>query len=267
MRKASQFSLFFVAALLPAQLSFADDSARLLRVDHYVRVHSTVPAIAGQTSQIYVREVVQAGIALRGPAPDRVALFVHGAGTPAEVAFDVPYPGLQLDGVPGARGLRRVLHGHDGLRALHAACADERPVQSLARAAGRLHPRAHSRALFAQLSASVDHHRVGLERSGRRDRLPAFAASCRQGEHGGMVAGRSARRRLHGAASGTSKPIGVAGSRVQSRGLRRSAGAVAGRWNHDDHASPTTSSPRIGRVKPVAPIKWIRLPAIRCGSR
>ena len=91
MRKASQFSLFFVAALLPAQLSFADDSARLLRVDHYVRVHSAVPAIAGQTSQIYVREVVQAGIALRGPAPDRVALFVHGAGTPAEVAFDVPF--------------------------------------------------------------------------------------------------------------------------------------------------------------------------------
>ena len=30
-------------------------------------------------------------MALRGPAPDRVALFVHGAGTPAEVAFDVPY--------------------------------------------------------------------------------------------------------------------------------------------------------------------------------
>lgn len=79
-----------IAALL-ASLSFADDSARLLRVDHYVRVHSTVPSIAGQTSQIYVREVVQAGIALRGPAPDRVALFVHGAGTPAEVAFDVPY--------------------------------------------------------------------------------------------------------------------------------------------------------------------------------
>src|SRR5665213_2337103 len=91
MRKASRFLLFFVTALLPAQLSFADDSARLLRVDHYVRVHSTVPAIAGQTSQIYVREVVQAGIALRAPAPERVALFVHGAGTPAEVAFDVPY--------------------------------------------------------------------------------------------------------------------------------------------------------------------------------
>jgi pimeloyl-ACP methyl ester carboxylesterase len=91
MPKTVRFSLFFVTALALAQFAFADDSARLLRVDHYVRVHSTVPAINGQTSQIYVREVVEAGIALRGPSPDRVALFVHGAGTPAEVAFDAPY--------------------------------------------------------------------------------------------------------------------------------------------------------------------------------
>jgi pimeloyl-ACP methyl ester carboxylesterase len=91
MRKTARLLLLLAATLLLAQLSFADDSARLLRVDHYVRVRSTVPAIAGQTSQIYVREVVQAGVALRGPAPDRVALFVHGAGTPAEVSFDVPY--------------------------------------------------------------------------------------------------------------------------------------------------------------------------------
>jgi len=42
--------------------------------------------------QLYVRERVLAGAALRGSfAPDRVVLFVHGAGTPAEVAFDVPY--------------------------------------------------------------------------------------------------------------------------------------------------------------------------------
>jgi pimeloyl-ACP methyl ester carboxylesterase len=77
---------------LAAGLSQADDGARPLTVDHYVRVRSTVPAIAGQTTQIYVREVVLAGSALRSPASaDRVVLFVHGAGTPAEVAFDVPY--------------------------------------------------------------------------------------------------------------------------------------------------------------------------------
>ena len=64
----------------------ADDGDHLLRIDHYVPVHSTVPAIAGQLTQIYVREVVEAGAVLRGgPAADRVALFIHGAGTPAEV--------------------------------------------------------------------------------------------------------------------------------------------------------------------------------------
>ncbi len=72
-------------------VSAGDDGERLLTIDHYVRVKSTVPALAGQEVPIYVRERVQAGLALRGgPAPDRVALFVHGAGTPAEVAFDVP---------------------------------------------------------------------------------------------------------------------------------------------------------------------------------
>ncbi len=81
-----------VVALAAPAAALADDGARLLRVDHYVRVRSTVPAIAGQTTQIYVREVVLAGEALRDSAsPDRVVLFVHGAGTPAEVAFDVPY--------------------------------------------------------------------------------------------------------------------------------------------------------------------------------
>ena len=70
----------------------ADDSDRLLTIDHYVRVTSTVPAIAGQPAQLYVRERVLAGGVLRSSSfGDRVVLFVHGAGTPAEVAFDVPY--------------------------------------------------------------------------------------------------------------------------------------------------------------------------------
>ncbi len=71
--------------------SAADDGQRMLTMDHYVRVASAVPAITGQPAQIYVRERVSAGVALRGAvAPDRVVLFVHGAGTPAEVAFDAP---------------------------------------------------------------------------------------------------------------------------------------------------------------------------------
>jgi len=81
----------FVAPIAVAALK-ADDSDRLLTIDHYVRVTSTVPAIAGQPAQLYVRERVLAGGALRSSSfGDRVVLFVHGAGTPAEVAFDVSY--------------------------------------------------------------------------------------------------------------------------------------------------------------------------------
>jgi pimeloyl-ACP methyl ester carboxylesterase len=68
------------------------DNHRALSVDHYVRVKSTVPAIAGQPAHIYVRERMLPGTVVRSAGlADRVVLFVHGAGTPAEVAFDVPY--------------------------------------------------------------------------------------------------------------------------------------------------------------------------------
>ena len=72
--------------------ALAADDGRLLRVDHYVSVKSTVPAIAGQTTAIYVREVVLAGTGMRSrPSADKTVLFIHGAGTPAEVSFDVPH--------------------------------------------------------------------------------------------------------------------------------------------------------------------------------
>ena len=81
-----------ILALSVASLSFGEDSARLLTIDHYVRVHSTVPAIAGQDVPFYVRERALAGSALRSVSTaDRVVLFVHRAGTPAEVSFDVPH--------------------------------------------------------------------------------------------------------------------------------------------------------------------------------
>ena len=90
--KLSLSQTAIVMALGFATFGFGDDGGRLLRVDHYVQVHSTVPAISGQDTEIYVREVVEAGTVLRGgPTGDRVALFIHGAGTPGEVSFDVPY--------------------------------------------------------------------------------------------------------------------------------------------------------------------------------
>jgi pimeloyl-ACP methyl ester carboxylesterase len=89
--KSTALAVSFLALFL-TQSAFSDDGGHLLSVDHYVRVHSTVPSINGQLTQVYVREVVRAGTALReGALGDRVVLFVHGAGTPAEVSFDVPY--------------------------------------------------------------------------------------------------------------------------------------------------------------------------------
>lgn len=85
----------------------ADDSQQILTVDHYVLHESTVPAIKGDSAQLYVRERVKAGTVLRasGGLAGRVVLFVHGAGTPAEVAFDVPYQDYSWMAYLAAAGL------------------------------------------------------------------------------------------------------------------------------------------------------------------
>src|SRR5689334_23081471 len=88
MRRSLPGSLFVLVA---ACATVGDDASRLVTIDHTVRVKSTAPAIAGQEARIYVREVVRADRAARGATSDGVVLFVHGAGTPAEVTFDVPY--------------------------------------------------------------------------------------------------------------------------------------------------------------------------------
>lgn len=91
------FRLFFMLSatvifMIVANAVIADDGGQLLTMDHYVSLHSSVPSIAGQVTELYVRERLRAPTALRGSSlENRVALFVHGAGTPAEVAFDVPY--------------------------------------------------------------------------------------------------------------------------------------------------------------------------------
>jgi pimeloyl-ACP methyl ester carboxylesterase len=75
------------ALALAAWPALADDIATR---DHVVPVTSIVPAIAGQTASLYVRERATPDVLEKG-AGDKVVLFVHGAGTPAEVSFDVPY--------------------------------------------------------------------------------------------------------------------------------------------------------------------------------
>jgi pimeloyl-ACP methyl ester carboxylesterase len=83
---------FVSLSSLLVQSTIADDSDSIVTVDHYVSVHSSVPSMAGQITQMYVRERTRTGIALRPTSlANRVVLFIHGRGTPAEVAFDVPY--------------------------------------------------------------------------------------------------------------------------------------------------------------------------------
>ena len=67
------------------------DRAGLVSTDHYVPVKSTAPSMAGQLALIYVREIRLAEATSPGGPGAGVVLFVHGAGTPAEVSFDVPY--------------------------------------------------------------------------------------------------------------------------------------------------------------------------------
>jgi pimeloyl-ACP methyl ester carboxylesterase len=70
----------------------ARDSEPILTIDHYVSMRSSIPDLSGQNTRIYVRERAKAGtIARDAAAANRVVLFIHGAGTPAEVAFDVPH--------------------------------------------------------------------------------------------------------------------------------------------------------------------------------
>jgi pimeloyl-ACP methyl ester carboxylesterase len=80
-------ALALLAAFVPPVWG---EDAKILTADHYVGIKSTVPAIAGQDAKLYVRERGTAAVLKHG-AGDKVVLFVHGAGTPAEVSFDVPY--------------------------------------------------------------------------------------------------------------------------------------------------------------------------------
>jgi pimeloyl-ACP methyl ester carboxylesterase len=74
---------------MPGASVAGNDSVQLVGLDHYVRARSIAPSMNGQTAQLYVRERVEGRALLHGSSG--VVLFVHGAGTPAEVAFDVPY--------------------------------------------------------------------------------------------------------------------------------------------------------------------------------
>jgi pimeloyl-ACP methyl ester carboxylesterase len=69
----------------------AAQAATVLTTDRYVKAISTVPVMTGQAAQLFVRERAMPSTLAGAPLTGKVVLFVHGAGTPAEVAFDVAY--------------------------------------------------------------------------------------------------------------------------------------------------------------------------------
>lgn len=75
------------------------------RVDHYVPVVSQVPSMTGWTAQVYVRERATTRVMNAADLAGDVVLFIHGAGTPAEVAFDVPVPGFSWMAYLAERGM------------------------------------------------------------------------------------------------------------------------------------------------------------------
>ena len=81
-------------------MAVPDAGADILTIDRSVAHVSRVPAIEGQASRLFLREKVAAAVLdeAGGQVPDdKVVLMVHGGFSPAEVAFDLQYPGQMED--------------------------------------------------------------------------------------------------------------------------------------------------------------------------
>src|SRR5436190_11938384 len=72
-----------VAIALLGACAMGQQAGSLKTTEHRVPVLSTAPSMQGQPAELYVREVAPGG-----DTSLPVVLFVHGAGTPAEVSFD-----------------------------------------------------------------------------------------------------------------------------------------------------------------------------------
>ena len=83
--RLSKLTVLVSALAVTAAVNAQNES---VMAEHYVANVSLAPAMEGQVAQIYVREHSVAGASYE---EGDVVLFVHGAGTPAEVAFDAPY--------------------------------------------------------------------------------------------------------------------------------------------------------------------------------
>lgn len=80
--------------LLAAVVAAQEKPDAVLKIDHFVPHVSTVPANAGQTVGLYVRERVLSSVAREAaakPGSARAVLFIHGGFSPSAVAYDLDY--------------------------------------------------------------------------------------------------------------------------------------------------------------------------------
>ena len=239
------------------------ESDRLLTVDHYVRVRSTVPSMNGQMAQLYVRERVSGRVVTRGGSG--VVLFVHGAGTPAEVAFDVPSGDFSWMGYLANAGFDVFSMDVTGYGRSTRPTVMNDPC-NLARDQQSAFVPSLIPAPCAPTSECGDDDRLGLERHRRRDGLRARPPSRRSRQHGGLVARRSARRRLRRAAPRSGPEAGSAGARVQPHRRRESA-RPACRGRRLQHAIAPGVRGELGPSGRLSRISSIRRRATPCGRR
>ena len=91
-KSVARASLAAIACLVGG--AAAAQSPPLVTIDRLVDHISTVPAIAGQKINLFVREKIAADLLEQGsgkPFERKVVLMVHGGFSPATLAFDVPY--------------------------------------------------------------------------------------------------------------------------------------------------------------------------------
>ncbi len=102
----------------------------IVTIDRLVEHTSTVPAVAGQKIDLFVREKVPAKMLEQGSGKARAARSrcSSTAASRRDARLRCALSRLSVDGAPGARRLRRVRHGHDRLRPVGPA-DDGRPVQ------------------------------------------------------------------------------------------------------------------------------------------
>ena len=198
-----KLTLAFTAAVVLAAVGLSaqtgSDARKILSVDHKVTVKSIVPAIAGQPAQIYVRERVADG--RKNPAPDRVVLFVHGAGTPAEVAFDVPTGDYSWMAHLAKAGFDVFSMDTTGYGRSTRPAPMNDPCNLSEEQQKQFVPTLIPAPCKATYPGQPHDDCVRLERHRCRRRSHPQAAQRAEGQHGGVVARRTSRRRLCGPAS------------------------------------------------------------------